>query len=194
LSLSATTIVATTSSTTTSPRSPSATLLAGSPSGSGDHTWRRTLARAVSILVNRAGVSSSRVRHTVGGEATGPQHLSLVAQHVGIGDGLTTIGEHQRHIHEHLAPVMTRGNERRASAAPSSPVRAVRSANRLNPTLPQWATTPVPSPVTDKPADHEVRFTYGVPSRQEILNRRKSKFPLLGRHFRASTRRSPDHL
>ena len=109
LSLWATTIVASTSSTTASPRSPSATLLAGSPSGSGDHTWRRTLARAVSILVNRAGVSSSRVRHTRRRRGDRTQHLSLVAQHVDIGDGLTTIGEHQRHIHQHLAPVMTRG-------------------------------------------------------------------------------------
>ena len=29
-----------------------------------------------------------------------------------------------------------------------------------------------------------------MPSKLEILNRRKSKFPLLGRHFRVSTRRS----
>ena len=40
------------------------------------------------------------------------------------------------------------------------------------------------------PADHEVRFTCGVPSRSRILSRRKPKFPLQDRHFRAPTRRS----
>ena len=66
------------------------------------------------------------------------------------------------------------------------PVSPVRSARRRNPTLPAWATTPVPSPVTDKPADHEL---YGVPSSLRILRRRNPKFPLPDRHFRASTRK-----
>ena len=40
-----------------------------------------------------------------------------------------------------------------------------------------WATTPDPSPVTFKPFDHALLFTYGVPSRSRILNVRKSKNP-----------------
>ena len=42
------------------------------PPGSCAHTCRRTLARAFSIRRSAAGVISSRVRHTVGGDATGP--------------------------------------------------------------------------------------------------------------------------
>lgn len=30
--------------------------------------------------------------------------------------------------------------------------------------LPVWATTPLPPPVTDRPLDHDLCFTYGVPS------------------------------
>ena len=41
------------------------------------------------------------------------------------------------------------------------------------------------------PSDHEVRFTYGVPSSSEILRRRNPKNSLPDRHFRASTRRHP---
>lgn len=37
-----------------------------------DQTWRRVLALAIWILPSLAGVSWSRVRHTVGAEATGP--------------------------------------------------------------------------------------------------------------------------
>ena len=65
---------------------------------------------------------------------------------------------------------------------------------QTNPKLPAWATTPVPSPVTDKPADHEVRVSYGVPSSLRVLRRRNPKFCLPDRPFRASTRtqqRSP---
>jgi len=81
-------------------------------------------------------------------------------------------------------------NDLRAIAFESPLVRPVRSATSRNATLPACATTPDPSPVTDNPHDHEVRFTYGVPSTLENLRRRNPKFPLLGRHFRASTRRS----
>ena len=65
----------------------------------------------------------------------------------------------------------------------------VRSARNRRPALPAWATTPVPSPDTNNPADHAVRFTYGVPSSSEILRRRNPKNSLPDRHFRASTRR-----
>ena len=42
------------------------------------------------------------------------------------------------------------------------------------------ATTPDPSPDIANPLDHEVRFTYGVPSRSGTLNCRKSKYPVAG--------------
>lgn len=38
--------------------------------------------------------------------------------------------------------------------------------------------------------DHEVRFTYGVPSSSSFLDCRKNKNPKQDGHFRASTRRS----
>jgi len=69
------TIVASTSSTTVSPRSVPATLLVGMEpcrSMSWVHTWRRTRARAAAIFFGRTPVTSSSARQTVGGEATGP--------------------------------------------------------------------------------------------------------------------------
>lgn len=75
LPLCATTIVASTSSTTTSLRSVPATLEVGTPASlpaSSAHTWRRTRALAVWILFIAAGVNSSSARHTVGADATGP--------------------------------------------------------------------------------------------------------------------------
>lgn len=54
--------------------------------------------------------------------------------------------------------------------------------------LPEWATTPTPSAETHRPADHEVRFTYGVPSSLVFLDCRKNKKTKQDRHFRASTR------
>jgi hypothetical protein len=69
------TMVASVSSTIRSSRSVPATLLAGTPSGSWDQTWRRTRARAFWILFNRPGVTSSSARHTVGADATRPSTL-----------------------------------------------------------------------------------------------------------------------
>jgi uncharacterized protein YbjT (DUF2867 family) len=41
--------------------------------GSWDQTWARTFALALSIRFAAAGVTSSRARHTVGADATGPK-------------------------------------------------------------------------------------------------------------------------
>jgi len=71
----AVTSVASTSSTTTTPRSVPATGACGSPAGSNAQTCRRTLARAAPIRFNPAGVTSSRARHTVAGDATAPNRL-----------------------------------------------------------------------------------------------------------------------
>ena len=76
-------------------------------------------------------------------------------------------------------------NERRARAFDSSFVRPVRSASSRTEIEPACATTPVPSAVTDMPPHHELRFTYGVPLLQDYLDRRKPKFSLQDRHFRA---------
>lgn len=65
----------------------------------------------------------------------------------------------------------------------------VRSANMRTATLPAWATTPVPSPVTDNPADHVVLFTYQVPSRWTTCDFANSSIPLQDRHFGVSGRR-----
>jgi hypothetical protein len=35
-----------------------------------------------------------------------PEQVGLVAQHRQIRDGVTAIGDHHRHIDQHLAPVM----------------------------------------------------------------------------------------
>jgi hypothetical protein len=63
--------VASASSTITSPSPMSATLEAGT-AGSSSQTCRRIRARAFSTRLKAAGVISSTVRHTVGGDATGP--------------------------------------------------------------------------------------------------------------------------
>jgi hypothetical protein len=68
-SLCTVTSVASMSNMIVSPRSVPATLEPGSPPrlASWAHTCRRTFARALSTRLSAAGVSSSRVRHTVGG-------------------------------------------------------------------------------------------------------------------------------
>jgi hypothetical protein len=48
---------------------------------------------------------------------------------------------------------------------------------------PACETTPTPSAVTDRPADHEVRFTYRVLSAGEHGTLDKSQFPLIRKHF-----------
>ena len=111
-SLCATTIVASTSSTTTSPRSVPATFETGSPASlvaSWDQTWRRTLARAVWIFFITVGVSSSSARHTVGAEATGPSTGAWWRSTSMSADRLPAIGEHHRDVDQDPAPVMNRG-------------------------------------------------------------------------------------
>jgi len=48
---------------------------------------------------------------------------------------------------------------------------------------PAWAITPTPSAVTDRPDDHEVRFTYRVLSVWGHGTLDKSQFPLFRKHF-----------
>ena len=190
-SLCAITIVASTSSTTTSPRSVPATRR-------GRHTARQLRPdaaadpspRGLAILLSRAGGDLVQRAPHRRRRRDRTQHGALVAQHVDVGDRLTAVGDHDRHVGQHPAPVMT-GDElaprqrRRQLPMSGRPGRPAAEAA----TLPAWATTPVPSPVTDNPADHEVRFTYGVPSSLATLDLRKPKYPMQDRHFRASTRR-----
>src|ERR1039458_10074595 len=58
-----------------------------------------------------------------------------------------------------------------------------------NATDPTCDTTPVPPTLTDKPLDHALLFTCEVPPYEVESDRRKPDFPLLDRHFRASTTR-----
>ncbi len=87
---------------------------------------------APSTRFNLAGVSLSRARHTVGAEATGPEHLLLlVAQGVDIGDRLPTTGEHGGYIDQHLPAVVTPRTKPRRDRAPESwRVRPTCSAGR----------------------------------------------------------------
>lgn len=184
-------MVASTSSTTVSPRSVPATRLAGSRpcrSTTRAHTCQRVRARAASTFFNRAGVNSANARHTVGGEATGPNtspwwrstSMSPIASPPSASITATSASTRPRS--------WVGVNEPRASAADNDSVSPVRSASIRNPTATACATIPVPSPVTDKPADHDVLFTYGVPSSWPFLDLRKYKNPKQDRHFRASTR------
>jgi hypothetical protein len=85
------------------PRSVPATFEAGT-AGSKLHTRRRILARVFSTRRNAAGVTSSRLRHTVGRDATAPSRL--LAQGVDVGDRLTARGQHRRDIHPDLPAAM----------------------------------------------------------------------------------------
>ena len=161
------TSVASTSSTTVSPRSVPATFEAGSPprlAASWAHTCRRTLARAFSTRRIAAGVSSSRVRHTVGADATGPStwrwwrstSMSAIASPPSASSTARSTSTRPRS--------WTGRNERRANAVDRPPVSPTRSASSRIATDPACATTPVPSAVTDNPDDHVICFTREVPS------------------------------
>ena len=113
-----------------------------------------------------------------------------MAKHGNIGDRLTTVGEHHRHVSQHPTTVVPRDEAAPRHrpgqlASQSAPVSQEpgRDAARMRHHL---------GAITrhTKPADHEVRFTYGVPSTREPQTISKSKFPLSDRHFRAVTLRS----
>jgi hypothetical protein len=109
---------------------------AGSPPGSRDHTWRRTRARAVAIFFSLAVLTSSRARHTVGGEATGPStpawwrstSMSAIASPPSASITATSARTRPRS--------WTGVNERHAIALDNSDVSPVRSASRRIATLP----------------------------------------------------------
>jgi hypothetical protein len=83
------------------------------------------LARVLSTRRNAAGVTSSRLRHTVGRDATAPS--SLLARGVDVGDRLTARGQHRRDIHPDLPAVMNGEEVAPPTARRFSPTR---SANR----------------------------------------------------------------
>ena len=154
----AVTNVASTSSTTVSPRSAPAAADAGNPSGSNSQTRRRARARALAIRFNAAGVTSSNVRHTVAGDATGPHtgwwrrvSMSPIASP----PAARTVATSTR-----TWPRSCKGLKlRRASAVDNPPVSPTLSASSRSAADPANATTPVPSAVTDNPAAHALRFT-----------------------------------
>jgi hypothetical protein len=94
----------------------------------------------------------------------GTQHRGLVVQHLDIGDRLTTIREHRLDVYHQPAADLNMV-ERAPRQRLGELGRETDSVGQeTDPDLPAWATTPVPSPVTERPDDHEVRFTCGVPS------------------------------
>jgi hypothetical protein len=94
-------------------------------------------------------------------------------------------GEHHRDVDQYLPAVTHWNDEPRAIDSDGCPVRPTRSASIRIPIDPECDTTPEPSAVTDRPADHGLCFTCEVPLNQEFLLCRKTKFPLKDRHFRA---------
>lgn len=107
-----------------------------------------------------------------------------MTQNVDVGDRLTAIGEQDRDVDQDLTAVMDRG-ELPAGQRPRQPaVSPTRSASNRTATDPACATTPVLLAGTDNPVDHVVCFTCEVPLMWVFLVRRKTKFPLRGRHFR----------
>jgi hypothetical protein len=118
------------------------------------------------------------------------EHPGLVAQHVDVGDRLTTIGEHHRHVDQDPATVVTR--------------REVATGHRLGQLSRQ------PGPIGQEPGHDAARVGHHADtisghgqtrrSRSTLhlrsafqlgnLTFDKSKNPKQDRHFRASTRRS----
>lgn len=128
---------------------------------------------------------SSSVRHTVGGEATGPSapawwrstSISAIASPPPASITATSVNT--------LLRSCTGVNPQRSIVLDNSAVSPDRSARNRVTTLPAWATAPT-SAETHKPANHEASFTYQVPSSETLLNSPKSKNPSQDRHFRAS--------
>lgn len=107
-SLCATTIVASTSSTTTSAgRVVPATFEAGRPPGTRPHTRARVPPRRLDPL-QRLRADPSKARHTVGADATAPSTSWLVTQGVDIGDRFPTSGDHRGHIDQDPTAVVAR--------------------------------------------------------------------------------------
>ena len=68
-----------------------------------------------------AGVTSSNARHTVAGDATGPEQPVLMAQCVDVGDRLAARDQDRRHIHQHPSPIMDRDEPAPANACRQAP-------------------------------------------------------------------------
>jgi hypothetical protein len=131
-------------------------------------------------------VASSKVRHTVGGEATGPSS-STWCRSVSISAIASPPAASITATSTHTWPRSYPGvKPRRANAVDKPPVSPTRSASSRTATAPASGTTPSPSAVTDNPCDHDLRFTCEVPSSKRIWTLSKSKFPLQVRHFRHS--------
>ena len=184
-------MVASTSSTIVDPRSRPAHADAGTPPGTCDHTCRRARARATWIFARLPTVTSSRVRHTVAAEATGPRTPDWWRR--------TPISEMDSPPSARITATSVRtrprswtGIKRRRAIAPeSSAVSPTRSARRRGARAPPWEITPTPPAVTDRPDDHEVRFTYQVPSAGQHGSLDKNQLPLFRKHFGLFSPRDP---
>ena len=139
----------------------------------------------------RQPASSGLIQRATPSAATGPdQDSALVAKHVDIGDGLTPIGEQHRHVDQHPATVVARDEVAANHRLGQLPGQARPVGKQPGSDAARMRHTPTtPSPVTDRPTAHKVRFTYEVPSTWRPGTIKKSKNPKQER-FRASTRRS----
>lgn len=164
---------------------------AGGPPNS-CHILARIFARARAIRRGWTAPISSRARQTVVSEATGPEYLVLVAQHVDVADRLPTIGDHHREIDDDPAPVVDRpapvagqpGGQRPGQPRPVSQYPQQRRADMRHHTRPVRGSF-----------DHAADCTAEDASLAEILCRcRNHKFPVPERHFRLSIRRPNPQL
>lgn len=105
--------------------------------------------RAVWILINRAGVTSLRARHTVGGDAS--EHAAMVALHIDVRHHFTVVSEHHHDVGQNPAAVVDRDERAACHHLRQLRGQGARSANGRSPTLPARATTPTPSADTDRP-------------------------------------------
>ena len=179
-------MVASTSRTTRSgSRVRPATRAAGTPPAS-SHTRALVRARAFSTRRSLAGVSSSRARHTVGGDATDPSTSSWWRR-VSMSPIASPPPASMVATSTRTWPRSCPGTKPRLVNAPeSSDVRPTWSASSRTAAPPACATTPTPSPETDRPVDHDVLFTYQVPSRTGLCVFATTSIPLQDRHFGTS--------
>ena len=159
------TIVASRSTTVTPVSSRPATLSQGNPSGraaSRDHQCRRNPVTAVLSRASCRSPASDRARHTVGVEGTGPVSgarcasawKSLIASPPAISTRARSVRSWPRSCN---------GLEPRRRIAAESPARSpVRSASSRNGSSPAQATSRSSSPVSSRPAAHEVPCTEEV--------------------------------
>jgi len=143
--------------TTVDPRSVPAAREAGSPPGSWAHMTPDPGSSPADPAQRGRGDPCQSAPHRGRGRDRSPHRL--VAQGAEVGDFLTTCGQHRSHVDQHLAPVVDRGEVSLGQRRRQLPGQPDPVGEQPDCPDPANASTPVPSPVTDKPRDHPIRFT-----------------------------------